>query len=247
MTYGAAWVALKDKNAFEKHGYMDSKQLKAIDRERLFEKIRESPEIHWKITNLSAADISIWMQSRAKVNLNLMSHNTAIDLIQYALDQGFNITEVYVDAVGRCAPYQRKLNRLFPGIKCTVAEKADDLYPVVSAASICAKVIRDMEIHHHVFPEENITKRNFGSGYFADPKAKKWWASQVEPIFGFPDLVRFSYRPSLLAMEKGCAKVKWCRYAEDDDEEADAQQGRLKFATRYRYFDDNDMDIVTDF
>lgn len=38
-----------------------------------------------------------------------------------------------------------------------------------------------------------------------------------------------------------------CRYGEDDDDEADAQQGRLKFASRYRYYDENDMDIVEDF
>lgn len=64
MTYGAAWVAVKDKEEFEKHGYMDSKQLKLADRERLFSKIRGTPSIHWKVTNLTASDISIWMQSR---------------------------------------------------------------------------------------------------------------------------------------------------------------------------------------
>jgi hypothetical protein len=32
--------------------------------------------------------------SRSKVNLNLISHNAAIDLIRFAIDKGFNIAEV---------------------------------------------------------------------------------------------------------------------------------------------------------
>jgi len=47
---------------------------------------------------------------------------------------------VYVDTVGDPVKYEDKLQRLFPQLKVTVAKKADALYPIVSAASICAKV-----------------------------------------------------------------------------------------------------------
>lgn len=61
---------------------------------------------------------------------------TCLSLLQTHI----NDIQIYVDTVGPPEKYQDKLTALFPGIKCVVAKKADSIYPIVSAASICAKV-----------------------------------------------------------------------------------------------------------
>ena len=47
---------------------------------------------------------------------------------------------MFVDTVGDATKYQGKLSNIFDGVEVTVTPKADAKFPVVSAASICAKV-----------------------------------------------------------------------------------------------------------
>ena len=62
--------------------------------------------------------------------------------------------------------FQQKLSQIFPELKITVEKKADALYPVVSAASICAKVSRDRALKAWRFQEGiEATSEDFGSGY----------------------------------------------------------------------------------
>ena len=60
---------------------------------------------------------------------------------------------------------------LFPGIEITVAKKADSIYKIVSAASICAKVTRDFSMVDWKFIENSSDlSTEFGSGYPAGNK-----------------------------------------------------------------------------
>lgn len=53
----------------------------------------------------------------------------------------FLLLQVYLDTVGDPEKYRIKLCERFSSIKFVVSKKADSLYPVVSGASIVAKVI----------------------------------------------------------------------------------------------------------
>ena len=96
----------------------------------MFASIQRSDVIGWSVKILSPNTISNTSLRRRKYNLNALSHDTAIELVQQTLDKGVRVTELYVDTVGPKEKYQ-----------------------VVSAASICAKVVRDRVIKEWRFPE----------------------------------------------------------------------------------------------
>ena len=56
------------------------------------------------------------------------------------LEKGVNLKYLYVDTVGDPDRYRQKLESIFPSLIITVEKKADSKFPIVSAASICAKV-----------------------------------------------------------------------------------------------------------
>ncbi len=76
-------------------------------------------------------------------------------------------SKIFVDTVGDPDKYANKIRTRFPKIKITVSKKADSLYPVVSASSICAKVVRDQIVQTwkiHEFHEDKQSIQH-GSGY----------------------------------------------------------------------------------
>lgn len=135
------------------------------------------------------------------------------------MDENNNIKEVFVDTVGPPKSYQELLSRRFHNydIKFTVAPKADSLYPCVSAASIVAKVTRDRFIANWTFDENEKYEENkkdfsfkFGSGYPGDPVSKKWLVENFDPVFGYPNIVRFSWKTVTNSLKNNKAyDVKW--------------------------------------
>jgi ribonuclease H2 subunit A len=158
--------------------------------------------------DISASFISGGMLGCQKVSLNAMANESTYKLIRSVLDAGVLLHEVYVDTVGDADIYKQKLSREFPGIQFTVCPKADALYPIVSAASIVAKVQRDRSIIN------NKGLVDVGSGYPGDPATKAWLEANINNIFGYSNDVRFSWSTCVTLMEKHCIKVDW--EADDD-------------------------------
>jgi ribonuclease H2 subunit A len=184
-------------------GFDDSKKLTEETRARMFDEIKKSDFIGWNVIVLSAKEISGAMLQRSPYNLNAMSHDTAEALIRQALADGVNLKRVYVDTVGDPERYEAKLSAKFPQIEMTVRKKADSLFPIVSAASICAKVTRDIIVNQWKYSESDVEfKGNMGSGYPADEVTKKWLAQNCDPVFGFPDIARFSWSTTKILLEQ---------------------------------------------
>jgi ribonuclease H2 subunit A len=181
------------------------------------------------------------MLGRNKISLNVISHEAAVSLIQTSLNKGVNIKYIFVDTVGPPDKYQLYLEKLFPSIEFTVSSKADSKYPCVSAASIVAKVNRDRIVEQWEFKEKVNFSRDFGCGYPSDPKTKKWLKKSIDPIFGFPNLVRFSWKTTTnLITEKG-KECKWENYEEDD--KGKPVEVKVNPHKKNNFYDNNDLII----
>jgi len=152
MVYGAAFCQSKREQDLKELGVADSKTLTEEKRDLLFEKIKGCDFLGWFVTVMSAKELSGGMLQRNPYNLNAQSHDTAIALIKRGLAIGLNLKRVFVDTVGDPQRYEDKLSALFPSIQFAVRKKADSLFPTVSAASICAKVVRDRILAQWVSP-----------------------------------------------------------------------------------------------
>lgn len=151
MVYGIFYVPLTMHRSLlaETHHFDDSKVLTPAFRSTLMERLcTPDSDLYehcgWATKVMSARDISSGMlKPNGTYNLNAQAMDATIELIKAVFEQGVNLKEIYIDTIGQPATYQKKLERIFPTTKITVAKKADSLYPCVSAASVCAKVTRD--------------------------------------------------------------------------------------------------------
>lgn len=178
---------------------------------------------------------------------------SAISLVKKAIELGVNVAEVYVDTVGPPEKYQEKLKKIFPGIKIVVAKKADSTYPIVSLASICAKVSRDHALKVWKFREGiEVPEDGFGSGYPGDPVTKRF-LHDIEPVFGYPRIVRFSWSTATNALDGKALAVEF----EEEEPEKKVSSKRMtsffksdvdvKKFKRHNFWKDRNLEDVVDF
>ncbi|KAI8955785.1 ribonuclease H2 subunit A [Xylaria longipes] len=238
MVYGVFYLPISQSEPLLKttHHFDDSKVLTPAVRSSLMETLcTTDTDLHnecgWAISSLSARDIGANMMrpGGATYNLNAQAMDATAELIQGVLARGVNIREIYVDTIGQPAAYQRRLERIFPTVKITVAKKADSLYPCVSAASVCAKVTRDvaLEVLYDAWARgtrerggreggDNEEILSWGSGYPSDARCVTWLKQNMHPVFGWGSECRFSWGTAKDMLEtKGGVQVEW---PADDDE-----------------------------
>jgi len=178
-----AGISIEQKNIKQlvKIGVKDSKQLSPQLREKLYEQILSLVE-GYHVAKIPPKTID---KSVSKNLLNQLEANYMAKVIKK-----LQASSSYVDS---CDVNPKRFGLYISNLaktgKIISSHHADRKYPVVSAASIIAKVNRDREI-------EKLRKNHaLGSGYPSDPKTMKFikeWVSQNGDV---PIFVRKSWKP----------------------------------------------------
>lgn len=151
---------------FKANGVKDSKLLSPAGRNKLYPQLKTCIHI---CRQVSAAELTAAMEK--KISLNELEAQVCGELLN-ELEKKTKFETVYVDSPDSIpAKYSQRIKKYYHGSAELIAEnKADVTYPVVSAASIVAKVERDAEIEKI----KKIVGEDFGSGYPADPVTQKF-------------------------------------------------------------------------
>ena len=184
-----------------KLGVKDSKKLSVKKRKKLISKILDLSEKIATI-DLSPEQIDKVVESNRKLHkLNRLEAKTMAKIIEILKPD-----KVFVDAADVITNRFRNHIQECLSINTIIIakHKADEIYPVVSAASIIAKVKRDEEI-------ESLRKKygNFGSGYLSDRKTIAFLKDWIKKNFEYPECVRKSWKPAKrIKNEKGTKQTK---------------------------------------
>ena len=167
-------------------GVKDSKKLTPEIRGRLAEEIPKVVDDHY-IVELDAPSLDIVVNRAPKYQrLNLLEAKKMAEVVQ-----AMRPDIVYVDASDTDTERFRNniLDELNYRPRVVSEHHADDTYPVVSAASILAKVRRDLRIH-----EIRKEYGDFGSGYAHDPQTITFLGEYYRVNKDFPPIVRRSWK-----------------------------------------------------
>jgi ribonuclease HII len=182
-------------------GVKDSKLLSPKKRETLYPEIIKLTEKHHIIKVPPAQIDKVVRSSRILHKLNRLEAQTMAKIIEILRPD-----EAYVDAADVLEHrFGNHINELL-GFKTRIISehKADRTYPIVSAASIIAKVERDCEI-----AKLKVKYGDFGSGYLTDDKTMVFLKRLLDTNGDFPSCVRKSWKPAQRAKsEKGTLQTK---------------------------------------
>jgi len=169
-------------------GVKDSKMLSPKRREQLAVSIKELVLKHC-VESLSPEEIDRVVETGRRLHrLNRLEAYTMAKVIEHLRPE-----VAYVDASDVLADRFGKhiAERLTFKVKIVSEHKADVKYPVVSAASIIAKVERDRAIQ-----ELSDKYGEIGSGYVTDPRTIEFLEKWLATHGSYPWFVRKSWKPA---------------------------------------------------
>ena len=178
-------IKQEDEKKLVKIKVKDSKLLTKEKREFLFDKIKDI-SYKYEVIIIEPDEIDRAVNNHDGLNLNKLEARKSADILNL-----LNPDKAIIDAPSNnIKSYKQYLFELVKNkkIELILEHKADVNFPVVSAASIIAKVTRDSEI-------EKIKKNigiDFGSGYLTDPKTIGFLEKNYEE---FPEIFRKSWFP----------------------------------------------------
>jgi len=167
-------------------GVRDSKMLSPLQREALYPKIKEVAEkVHWEYIPPREID-EVVLRGKKLRKLNYL------EAVYFAkvIDR-LGARRVVVDASDVIPTRFRDdiVSNLNAPCEVTARHKADRDFPVVSAASIVAKVERDRAV-----ARLRESFGDFGSGYPSDPLTKSFFLDKLGRGEALPDYVRKSWK-----------------------------------------------------
>lgn len=181
LVVGAVWSS--DPESLRRIGARDSKQLSPSKRAVLFREIEETAD-HWTVVTVPAARLDEMM---AVKNLNEIE----TDLFAEA-SRSYPCDELQVDCPEvNTQRFGLRLSQMIGGIPVDARNKADVLFPCVSAASIMAKVTRDRMIEEI----ERELGTDVGSGYPSDPVTRAYVEDWINKHHSVPPYTRGSWKP----------------------------------------------------
>lgn len=194
-----AGVSFENDSKLIENNVRDSKKCTPKRREMLAKKIKEIA-LNYEIILISASDID---DMRKVMTLNEIEVNTFSKIINKLKPDVCYVDSADVDdkRFGRDI-----LSRLSFKPEIVSKHKADDIYPVVGAASILAKTMRDEEVRKI---EQELRKKldlPMGSGYPADPITQKFLKEWVSNFGEMPPYTRLSWKTAQRILKEN--KVK---------------------------------------
>ena len=186
---GSMFVAgVSDFAGLKELGVKDSKRLSPAKREYLAKRIEDATDVY--VVEMTASEID---ERRKRHTMNeIMVERFSDVIVQFHPDRAI-VDAADVKAERFAANLRANYEKAGGGEIEIISEfKADDHYPLVSAASIVAKVHRDRSIRAL---EANIGAE-IGSGYPADPKTVRFLKEllKAKELDDIPSYVRKSWK-----------------------------------------------------